>query len=132
MHKHLDPAMFLTLPSGNRYHPCRLIIRDGTLMWKQALISGYLPTAAAQEAHITKTAQRLEELTSWLPEPAKELGLQVLQWFDPREKEYQGGIRCSFTAPTLESTETFELMLPHIQSHEGLRCEDDVITFVRC
>ena len=45
----------------------RLIMRDGSLMWKHALLQHnqlvYLPQNKAHEAHIVKTAQRIE---AWL------------------------------------------------------------------
>ena len=37
MSKHIAPDCLLTLPSNDRVHPCRLILKDGTLMWKHAL-----------------------------------------------------------------------------------------------
>ena len=33
MSKHLNNDSFYYMPSGNKVHPCRLIQRDGTLMW---------------------------------------------------------------------------------------------------
>ena len=38
MTKHIDKGIFYPLPSGTKVHPCRLIHRDGTLMWKHALL----------------------------------------------------------------------------------------------
>ena len=65
MIKHLSPSVFYSLPSGNQVHPSRLIHRDGTIMWKHAVVSPYnelfLPESEAHEAHIIKTAARLEE-----------------------------------------------------------------------
>ena len=65
MSKHIAKDFFYQLPSGNNVHPCRLIHKDGTLMWKHAC-SFSLPLEEAHEAHIVKTAQRLEELNSWI------------------------------------------------------------------
>ena len=69
MSKHLSAAHLYNLPSGNCVHPCRLIHKDGTLMWKHAITYKddivYLPEREAQEQHIIKTAQRLEELNSF-------------------------------------------------------------------
>ena len=39
MSKHLAKNCLYKLPSGNLVHPCRLIIRDGTLMWKHAFLA---------------------------------------------------------------------------------------------
>ena len=38
MSKHIQKSAFHSLPSGAVIHPCRLIQRDGTLMWKHALL----------------------------------------------------------------------------------------------
>ena len=69
MSKHLSPDIFYDLPSGTKVHPNRLIQRDGSLMWKHALWSKgfvHVPQTEAHEAHIIKTAQRLEELNCWV------------------------------------------------------------------
>jgi hypothetical protein len=68
MSKHITPGYMYSFPSGLVVHPCRLIQRDGTLMWKHALLYQNeltLPVNEAHEQHIIKTAQRLEELNSW-------------------------------------------------------------------
>ena len=64
MSKHIAQHHFYQLPSGSAVHPCRLIQKDGTLMWKHAVPS--IPLEEAHEQHIIKTAQRLEELNSWV------------------------------------------------------------------
>ena len=69
MSKHISPSYFYDLPSGIKVHPCRLILKDGSLMWKHALLNqnkAVLPECEAHEQHIVKTAQRLEELNSWV------------------------------------------------------------------
>ena len=65
MSKNIDKKIFYQLPSGLSVHPCRLIVRDGTLMWKHALYKD-MPECQAHEAHIVKTAQRVEELNAWI------------------------------------------------------------------
>ena len=78
MSKHISPSYFYNLPSGNKVHPCRLIHKDGTLMWKHALLhqnEHKLPASEAHEQHIIKTAQRLEELNSWVSSDLRDLGL---------------------------------------------------------
>ena len=51
MSRHISPNAFYVLPSGNRVHPCRLIHKDATLMWKHALLGNNefksLPTEIA-------------------------------------------------------------------------------------
>ena len=70
MSRHISPDYFFELPSGDRVHPCRLIHKDGTLMWKHALLNRNaliaMPQCLAHEAHIIKTAHRIEELNSWV------------------------------------------------------------------
>ena len=70
MSKHIAQDYFYLLPSESKVHPCRLITKDGTLMWKHALLYQNsqlsLPISEAHEQHIIKTAQRLEELNSWV------------------------------------------------------------------
>ena len=59
MSKHISPDYFYNLPSGNKVHPCRLILKDGSLMWKHALLFNNcpnIPTCEAHEQHIIKTA----------------------------------------------------------------------------
>ena len=89
MSKHISKETFYPLPSGANVHPCRLIQRDGTLMWKHALLCSneiHLPKNQAEEQHIIKTAQRLEELNSW-----------VSQGLEPWECSYQRVVRTSST-----------------------------------
>ena len=68
MAKGLAPDSMYELPSGLEVHPWRLIHKDGTLMWKHALLHHNhlvaLPENMAHESHIIKTAQRIEELLS--------------------------------------------------------------------
>ena len=50
-------------PSGANIHPCRLIQRDGTLMWKHALLHQgeiTLPASEAQVKLVKKLAVREE------------------------------------------------------------------------
>jgi len=62
MVRRFPPELMLKLPSGSSVHPCRLIVRDGSLMWKQAFTAHFLPGTTDQEEQITKCAIRLEEL----------------------------------------------------------------------
>ncbi len=70
MSKHIKQSCLYNLPSGAAVHPCSLIHKDGTLMWKHALLCSdnisNVPSCESQEQHIIKTAQRLEELNSWV------------------------------------------------------------------
>ena len=78
MSKHISPSYFYKLPSGAKVHPCRLILKDGSLMWKHALLNqnnAALPECEAHEQHIIKTAQRLEELNSWVSQDLRTVEL---------------------------------------------------------
>ena len=94
MSKNIDKKSFLALPSGASVHPCRLIQRDGTLMWKHALLHQNvlsLPEDQATEVHIVKTAQSLEELNSWVSQGLEPWeSIRVHAWylpFDTRAKQ---------------------------------------------
>ena len=88
MSKHISSGFMYNFPSGLTVHPCRLIQRDGTLMWKHALLSNNefksLPIEIAHEAHIIKTAQRLEELNAWVSQGLDPWEyLRPVNWYDP-------------------------------------------------
>ena len=129
MVRRFPPELMLSLPSGSAVHPCRLIIRDGTLMWKQVLSAGYLPATDGQEAAIQKCALRLEELLRWLPEQDSEEHIRVLQWFDPKDPDYRQGSRCRFTHMTLANDLVSEFFLPHLADKEGLVIENNSLIF---
>ena len=54
MSKHISPSYFYELPSGTKVHPCRLILKDGSLMWKHALLNQN--NAAMPVVRSTRTA----------------------------------------------------------------------------
>ena len=57
----IRPDVFIKLPSGLNVHPQRLIVKDGCFSWSSAL-GPHACTDVAHEAHIIKTATRLEQL----------------------------------------------------------------------
>ena len=136
MSKHLSPAALYDLPSGQRIHPCRLIHKDGTLMWKHALLYSnetFLPETVAQEQHIIKTAQRLEELNSWVSQGLEPWEcLQPVAWFYPLTDELQEGISVYFKHAVLETEPVLLALLEHIQEHEFLELRCNHIFFKRC
>ena len=96
MSKNISSTYMIQLPSGNQVHPSRLIQRDGTLMWKHALLNNNVlsvPTEPAVEMHIIKTAQRLEELNSWeyVDMEAWEC-LMPVAWYVPEKPELAEGL----------------------------------------
>ena len=137
MSKHISKECFYKLPSGAMVHPCRLIHRDGTLMWKHALLHRdhllTLPETEAQEQHIIKTAQRLEELNSWLSQDLEPWeGLRINTWFNPQEPELAEGISCYFYHSIFPNLKVMEIMKPHVQEHEALETRRSSLFFRRC
>ena len=136
MSKHISPGFMYEFPSGLTVHPCRLIQRDGTLMWKHALLHHgelNLPDTEAHEQHIIKTAQRLEELNSWVSKDLEPWnGIQVMSWYTPHIEELSEGIGVYFKHAQYKTNEIFDTLSSHIQSHETLDATDRYLYFKRC
>ena len=137
MSRHISPEAFYELPSGSRVHPCRLIHKDGTLMWKHALLYNNQLTAVpidqAHESHIIKTAIRLEELNTWVSHGMDPWEfLKPVRWYDPSHVNHDKGITVQFKHTTLPSNLIYENLLEHTQEHETLTCESGIFTFQRC
>lgn len=132
MSKHIDPAYLYSLPSGVKVHPCRLIQKDGTLMWKHACCIA-LPECEAHEQHIIKTAQRLEELNSWI---SKEMNvwdcLLPVAWYVPTEPELSEGISVNFIHTVHDADIVYNTLLTHILPHESLQLRKNYLHFKRC
>ena len=131
MPKSINEAVLMKLPSGHVVHPSRLIHKDGILMWKHACQSP--PSCQAHEAHIQKTAQRLEELNSWIMpyfEPWE--ALKVLRWYDPADPELTEGISLYFVHHHLDTELIYDMLKNHIYDHETLQLRDSNIFFSRC
>ena len=137
MSKHITQDCFYLLPSQSKVHPCRLITRDGTLMWKHALLYQNtklsLPVLEAHEQHIIKTAQRLEELNSWVSHGLEPWEcFNVRAWYQPDDAELNKGISVYFNHSTHDLDYTYDNLLPHIQSHETLEVRSNYLFFRRC
>ena len=137
MSKHIDKSYLYNLPSGANVHPCRLILKDGTLMWKHALLCRdnlpAIPTCESHEQHIQKTAQRLEELNSWCSQELEPWQCFIpYAWYSPEDTELTEGISVYFTHAIYSNDEVFEILLPHIQEHETLEQRDGLLFFQRC
>ena len=136
MSKHISPGYFYELPSGTKVHPCRLILKDGSLMWKHALLNqnkATLPDCEAHEQHIVKTAQRLEELNSWVSQGLEPWECLVIkEWYVPSLPELSKGISVYFNHFTYDLPYTYEKLSPHIQSHETLDLRGNYLYFQRC
>ena len=129
MYKHVSPSCLYDLPSGSKVHPCRLINRDGTLMWKHALLHQnevYLPESEAVEAHIIKTAQRLEELNSWISDCNEPWECFVpIAWYVPHISFLSQGISLIFKHAIHDSDYIYDLLKSHTQEHETLKLFDN-------
>jgi hypothetical protein len=105
-------------------------------MWKHALLYQgelNLPTTEAHEQHIIKTAQRLEELNSWVSKDLEPWnGLQVISWYTPHVEELSEGIGVYFKHAQYKTNEIFDTLTSHIQSHETLDATDRYLYFKRC
>tara|TARA_R100001224_G_scaffold113906_1_gene102133 strand:+ start:13064 stop:13477 length:414 start_codon:yes stop_codon:yes gene_type:complete len=137
MSKHISSSFFYQLPSQNKVHPCRLIVKDGTLMWKHALLVEneciHMPQTEAHENHILKTAQRLEELNSWVSQGLDPWdSFRVQAWYLPTEPELSEGISVYFTHSIHDNQYTYDALLPHIQDHETLQLRQTYLYFQRC
>ena len=133
MLKHLAQSCLYELPSGNRVHPCRLIHRDGTLMWKHAFTEYTIPETLAQEQHIVKTAQRLEELNSWVSRDLEVWQcLTPVYWFCPSTAELSTGYTVYFKHALFDNKHTYDCLVSHILPHETLTFRNDLLQFKRC
>ena len=136
MSKHISPSYFYNLPSGNKVHPCRLIHKDGTLMWKHALLHQNihsLPASEAHESHIVKTAQRLEELNSWVSSDLETWEcLMPTAWYVPEDPELAEGIAVYFKHTTRHIDYIYPALASHILEHEHLEIRDKYLYFRRC
>ena len=136
MSKNISKTHFYNLPSNSLVHPCRLIQRDGTLMWKHAVLYQgelFIPQEQAHEAHIIKTAQRLEELNSWVSQGLEPWEcFQTHAWYYPFDVELANGYCVYFKHYVHDSKNTYDRLLPHIQAHEDLQLRNNYLFFRRC
>ena len=134
--KSLEKSYLYKMPSGSTVHPNRLIVRDGTIMWKHALLfegEPQVPSEASHEQHIIKTAQRLEELNSWVSHELEPWEcFNVRAWYQPKDAELNKGISVYFNHLTHDLDYTYDNLLPHIQSHETLEVRSNYLFFRRC
>ena len=136
MSKHIDQSCLFNLPSGNNVYPLRLIHKDGTLMWKHALKfkDGIycVPMQLSIEQHIIKTAQRLEELNSWVSQDLEPWQCFIpYAWYSPFDSELTDGISVYFTHSLYDNEYIYDTLLPHIQDHETLEQRDELMFFKR-
>ena len=143
MPKHIAQECLYEMPSGARVHPCRLIVKDGTLMWKHAFLNHNeftsLPLNQAHEQHIIKTAQRLEELNVWVSQDLEPWqALQPIAWYDPKIWGLEEGISVYFKHAVHSAEHLYDVLSANIQPHETLKYveklfpEPSYLFFKRC
>lgn len=137
MTKHIPQKYMYKLPSGASVFPYRVIIRDGTLMWKHALNSSVnnaiTPVNEAHEQHIIKTAYRMEELNSWASQ-GLELWecLEPIKWYCPKDHELHEGISLYFRHKVHSLDTVYRKLMGHILPHEELEIRNSNLFFRRC
>ena len=137
MNRNISPSVYYQLPSGTAVHPCRLIQKDGSLMWKHALLHRNeficLPQSQADEQHIVKTAQRIEELNSWVSQDLDPWEfLKPTTWYCPEYDETKNGIALYFEHTCLPTEDVYEVLKRHINEYETLKIVDNSLYFSRC
>ncbi len=106
-------------------------------MWKHALLFNNelasVPLDQAHEAHILKTACRLEELNAWVSQGLDPWEcLRPVRWYDPENEQFSQGISVLFKHTTLPSDLIYNQLLEHKQEHETLTCHKGLFLFKRC
>ena len=105
-------------------------------MWKHALLFNNqvsIPSEHAHEAHIIKTAQRLEELNSWVSLDLEPWDCLIPSgWYVPHIPDLANGISVYFKHFSRDMSDVYNLLLPHIQVHETLKQSGHYLFFKRC
>tara|TARA_Y100000401_G_scaffold117572_1_gene127261 strand:+ start:3582 stop:3995 length:414 start_codon:yes stop_codon:yes gene_type:complete len=137
MPKHIASEYLYSLPSGKQVHPFRLIVRDGSIMWKHALLYNNtelnIPYSEAVEVHIVKTAHRLEELNAWLS-PGLEPWESFVPhcWYYPEAEELRDGISLYMRHQIFTPQQCVDSLTNHLLEHETLELRDKYLFFKRC
>ena len=106
-------------------------------MWKHALLHNNelvcLPMEHAHEAHIVKTAQRVEELNSWVSQDLDPWEfLKPVVWYMPGALDLSEGIAVYLKHTSLPTDLVVTSLKEHVQDHETLKMVEDYIYFRRC
>ena len=89
-----------------------------------------MPLCESHEQHILKTAQRLEELNSWVSQELEPWEtFHIYAWYSPYDAELTDGISVYFTHAIHSNEYIYEMLLPHIQTHEALRAPGQSLIF---
>ena len=105
-------------------------------MWKHALLyenAPFLPATEAHEQHIIKTAQRLEELNSWVSADLEAWEcLMPIAWYVPENEELSEGISVYFKHTNRNIDCVYTALKSHILAHENLELRNKYLYFRRC
>ena len=106
-------------------------------MWKHALLHRNqpvsMPTCQAHEAHIIKTAQRIEELNSWVSQGLDPWDCLVpIVWYTPTRPELSEGISLYFKHNSLPNEKVYDELKKHVLDHETLELTGYDLFFSRC
>ena len=106
-------------------------------MWKHALLYqnefACIPTDQAHEQHIIKTAQRIEELNTWVSQDLDPWEfLKPLAWYYPKNPLLQDGISIFFKHTCLDALDVFDTLKKHLNDHETLKLQNNYLFFQRC
>ena len=127
----------IKLPSGAKVHPWRTIVRDGHLMWKHAVMDEgviYTPLELSHEAHIIKTAGRLEALAAWADHGDSDPeGFVIDTWYNhDAYGDFDEGICVLFRHSKLAACDCYSKIKDHLQPGEDLLLMADQLRFRRC
>ena len=108
-------------------------------MWKHAVWNeeGFinLPEEAAHEAHIIKTAQRLEELNYWISQQLEPWEfLRPVVWYNKKHSHqpFAEGYAVVFNHTSVPVVDVYDILKNHIQEHETLQQCNNNLYFQRC
>ena len=87
----------------------------------------------AHEQHIIKTAQRLEELNSWVSSDLEAWDcLMPTAWYVPEDPELNEGIAVYFKHTKRHIDHIYSALTSHILDHEHLEIRNKYLYFRRC
>lgn len=106
-------------------------------MWKHALLFNNelvsMPESQAHEQHIIKTAQRIEELNSWVSHHLDPWEfLKPIAWYCPTVDKLKEGISLYFQHTSVDSTDVYHILKEHLNEFESLVQKDNILFFQRC
>jgi hypothetical protein len=106
-------------------------------MWKHALLFKNelvcMPESQAHEQHIIKTAQRIEELNSWVSHDLDPWEfLKPVAWYCPNNDKLKEGISVYFQHTSVNTDDVYQILKEHLNEFESLVQKDNILFFQRC